>query len=505
MSHIKKIFELFAAQGRIGRGLAERRRTGVAPRATKRRIAEDRLKRTEMLLRSSIEGSADMLVVSIDKDYRCLYLNRSYHDRKAGDLGIDLRPGDNLLRTLSTDAYLQSSIGYYQTAFSGEPVRVVEHYETGDSYFETLYNPLRDDRGAVIGATAFTTDVTKVHRTERLLRTSEARLAAIVSASPDGIVVLSMEGRVEFASSRCAELFGFESVEEELGRNYLEFLDPEEQDKARAALDLIARGGALDSRAFLARRRDGSSFFVEINAEILRGDGGDRAGLLLVLRDVTERKNREDKLRELAQNRATLMKELQHRVKNTLTLVSSLIAVAKGGFSDERAVDVFTDTETRIGALAAIYERLYLSEDFETIDFGRYIEELAPSIFAAFTLDSGRIRLDIRAAKVVLETKRAISLGLILNELLTNCLKHAFPSEAEGRVSVSLEEKDGTACLVVADDGVGLPDAAAFRSSGSMGLTLIRMLVEQIGGSLRVETAGGVSVSVCFDARSSRA
>lgn len=465
---------------------------------TERKLAEERLKRTEILLRSSIEGSMELLVVSIDKDFRCLYLNRAYHDKKLDRLGIDIRMGDCLLDNVSSDLYLQQSIPYYRKAFEGESSRVVEHYDHDDTAFETVYNPIRDDDGNIIGATAFTTDVTQIHATEALLRSSNDRYEALLNSISEGFTHGDGEDVITFANPAADRVFGL-GRGELIGRSVRDFIDAETGEILARENRKRRKGQATDYTIPIVRS-DGERRWLLVSASPLRDDAGAYAGSSTLFRDITEQKAADEKLRELARHRELLMKELQHRVKNTLALVSSLIAVAKDELSDDKAVRVFTDTEARINAMSAIYERLYLSDDLETIDIGRYIEDLSRAILDAYVADAGRIRLDTRAAALFLGTKEAISLGLILNELLTNCLKHAFPGSAKGMLRVLLEKSDGRACLTVADDGIGLGEESLFVTSQSMGVTLVRTLTEQIHGTLSVRTGGGTSVSVCFEA-----
>jgi len=241
--------------------------------------------------------------------------------------------------------------------------------------------------------------------------------------------------------------------------------------------------------SFLFRHRtgDGSIRDVEVYSSPVRYRG--RRILFSIIFDVTEKKQFQSRL-------GTLMKELEHRVKNSLGIVSGLLDIAESKVSDPGAIGVLADAQLQLRAMSAIYERLYLTESVESIEFGTYVEELARSIFDTLSRASGRISLSVLARHIRVDTQRAVSLGLILNELLTNALKYAFPDDRPGAIEVVFEETDGAIRLTVADDGVGLKDPTIPEVSSTMGMTLIRLLAKQIGASVESGSARGTRISI---------
>lgn len=211
-----------------------------------------------------------------------------------------------------------------------------------------------------------------------------------------------------------------------------------------------------------------------------------------------ERREASAALRKLVEQKETLLKELQHRVKNNLNVVSSLLELETGRLPDQSARDIFIQTRNRIASISSIYERLYLSEDLETVDLGSYIESLAASIFAAYEIDQGRIKLDVSGDQIHTNTKKTVPLGLILNELISNSLKYAFPGNRKGRLKIRLAARDGSVALTVEDDGVGYPKSLDPSTSDSMGLSLVRLLADELRAQLRFEPAAGVRVALDF-------
>jgi two-component sensor histidine kinase len=212
-----------------------------------------------------------------------------------------------------------------------------------------------------------------------------------------------------------------------------------------------------------------------------------------------ERREAADELRKLVGQKETLLKELQHRVKNNLNVVSSLLDLETGRLPDDRTKNIFLDARNRILSISNIYERLYLSDDLATVELGPYIRDLAASIFDAYAIGRGRVVLSVEADEVKLETKRVVPLGLILNELISNALKYAYSPDKGGQLRIRLVRTGNRITLSVSDDGAGYPDGFDPENADGMGMILVRMLADEIRAQLRFESARGVTVSLEFD------
>ncbi|HZA51158.1 MAG TPA: histidine kinase dimerization/phosphoacceptor domain -containing protein, partial [Myxococcaceae bacterium] len=233
------------------------------------------------------------------------------------------------------------------------------------------------------------------------------------------------------------------------------------------------------------RRRDGTEFPVEISLSPMHTD----EGLLVTaaIRDISERKLVETKLRSSLQEKEVLLKEIHHRVKNNLQIVSSMLNLQVDQISDPKALALFKESQARVRSIALFHEKLYQSKDLARIDIAEYLEGLGRDLFAAYGVNPDEIVLDFRAEDVALSVDAAISSGLIVNELVTNALKHAFPDGRRGRVSVALRRQDGDVLLEVADDGVGFPEAVDFRNPSTLGLKLVCILTEQVRGTIELD------------------
>lgn len=248
------------------------------------------------------------------------------------------------------------------------------------------------------------------------------------------------------------------------------------------------------------RRRDGSTLPMEVRTRLLQLEDG--AGFVLqVARDLTERKLAEERLQTALKEKETLLRELHHRVKNNLQVISGLFFLQSRATLDEEARRSFQEAENRIHALGLIHEKLYQRKNFDRIDFGTYVRELMDDLLVAYSLDARDIDLEVCAREVSLDVEKAIPCALILNELVSNALKHAFPDGREGKIRVVFdqEEDPGRYRLVVQDNGVGPPDDFDFQSGRSVGLQIARLLANQMRAEVLVETDEGLGITVTFE------
>ena len=202
----------------------------------------------------------------------------------------------------------------------------------------------------------------------------------------------------------------------------------------------------------------------------------------------------QEALRRALKEREVLLQEVHHRVKNNLQVISSLINMQVRVLDDGASRDALAQCQMRVEAIALIHEKLYQSKDFARVPFSEYAKSLADNVFRASGASAATVALEFSTQDVALPVDKAIPCGLILNELITNALKHAFRDGRSGTIRVSLARIEGRVELEVSDDGVGLPPGVDLQSSGSLGMQLIRMLSKQVGADLLIEGTHGMSV-----------
>jgi two-component sensor histidine kinase len=214
-----------------------------------------------------------------------------------------------------------------------------------------------------------------------------------------------------------------------------------------------------------------------------------------------ERERVEETFRASLRQQEMLLREVHHRIKNNLQIISSLLDIQASSVEDPHIVEMFMDIQNRVMSMALIHETLYQSGDLRMVNFGSYVRRLAEQILLSYNVLPQRITLQLHADEVMLDTNQAIPCGLILNELLTNCLKHAFPNESSGEIHIELRSDAAPqVTLIVRDTGIGFPAGMDSRHPETLGMQLIHSLTEQLGGRLETESSIGTTFTLTFTA-----
>jgi len=195
-----------------------------------------------------------------------------------------------------------------------------------------------------------------------------------------------------------------------------------------------------------------------------------------------------------------LLREIHHRVKNNMQIISSLLNLQAAQLKDKKDLFLFKETQNRIRSLALVHEKLYQSKNLSMIDFAEYIRSLITYLWQFFMIDSETIRLHLDLEEAYFDINTAIPCGLIVNELVSNILKHAFPVGRKGEVRIVLVRADGNKfMLVVQDDGIGFPENLDFRKSETLGMQIVTMLVQQLDGTIELEREEGTTFKIVFE------
>jgi PAS domain S-box-containing protein len=281
-------------------------------------------------------------------------------------------------------------------------------------------------------------------------------------------------------------------------------------DRAKVVALYVPEDREIFKQAFAAAVRDGTPYDLELRLAFLDGKlkwvrtigrprmkDGKVVKIVGNAMDITERKRAEEALRRTVREKEVLMKEIRHRIKNSLAIVSGLVTMESGNLTDPKSREIFVNTRARIHSISSIYEQLDRSIDPGVVDLRALITNLTDSLVKTYAPDAGRFVLKISLDEVQMDTKRAFPLVLILNELITNAIKYAYPEVAGGEIRIDLRKSDGKIALHVEDDGAGLPEGIDPNTAESTGLSLIRMLAEQIdAGWIFKNGKGGVKVSL---------
>ncbi|HEY1186353.1 MAG TPA: PAS domain S-box protein [Gemmata sp.] len=360
--------------------------------------------------------------------------------------------------------------------------------------------PLRRTDGTFVGVLSMVSDVTDAVRTRAALESKEQSLRLALSAGRMGTWDWELgSDRVRWNECQQA-LFGFTpGTFDGTLRTVLDRVHPDDRALVRRALADAEAGKDFDG-AFRIQLPDGEVRWVHSTGATVPRTGDRAARFVGVSYDTTARKTADERLVTSLREKEAMLIEIHHRVKNNLQVVSSLLSLQTAQVTHPAALAVLTESQNRIRAMALVHETLYRSDDLARVDPTRYFSELVAYLFRVYGVDTDRVRLELDIAPVPLPLEKTIPCGLIVNEVVSNALKYAFPEGRPGTIRVALRERapGGTLELALSDNGVGLPEGHSVDRAQSLGLQLVTVLTEQLGGQLTVGRSGGTSFTLSF-------
>ncbi|HSE57749.1 MAG TPA: PAS domain S-box protein [Nitrospiraceae bacterium] len=337
---------------------------------------------------------------------------------------------------------------------------------------------IKDLNGHFVMTRSTSFDLTERRKTQRLL----THLAAIIVSSNDVVYSLTLDGAILSWNQAAQRLYGY-STEEAVGQNIACVVSPDRLVEITTVLDRLRQRGHAEYLETEHVRKGGSTIDVAIMVSPIHNTIDRVVGASIICRDITEPKHAQQRLVESLHEKEALLREIHHRVKNNLAVIGSLLYLQSTGMRDEKSLWVLQDCQDRVRSMALVHEHLYRSGDFANVDFATYARDLGNELLRSHTLAPGKIHMTFDLEYVSLNIDRAIPCGLILNELITNALKHAFPSGHHGEITVYLRgPAEAGLVLSVTDDGVGLPLEETPRSTRSLGMRLVRSLTKQLDG-----------------------
>jgi PAS domain S-box-containing protein len=331
----------------------------------------------------------------------------------------------------------------------------------------------------------------------RALRESRQLLDSIVDNTPSLIYVFDDEGRCVLSNKRHADLFG-RAPREMIGKRRSDWMAPEfARLHETHDLKVLASGGPIAFEETV-QGPDGPRHYLSTKFP-LGGEGSPRA-IGGISTDITERKSMEDALKKALEERNILLKELNHRTKNNMQVISSWLSLQASKSKNAEVKEALREADSRVQAIALVHRMLYQSENLSIVNLADYLRELGRNLLEANSAEERGIRAEFGLEGVNADIEVALPCGFIVSELITNSLKHAFPRDRKGTIRISLHKADsGEIELHYSDDGIGFMRSAAQASSGGLGLETIEAIGEgQLHGSVRFETEGGFDFRLLF-------
>ncbi|MBT4268466.1 MAG: PAS domain S-box protein [Deltaproteobacteria bacterium] len=478
--------------------------SGTFQDITERKKIEFQLKESEGKFRAIVENSKGIVYI-IDKDgYFVL-------SEGAALSGLGLKPG----QMVGMDAFevykeYPEIIKGIKQALKGETVhdpQLVVQGVRDQRHYDIFYTPNYMD-GEVIGIIGEAIDITERNQVQEELKKTKAILQAALDNSPVAIAIANApDGKLIYVNN--AGLSIRADTEEELVKDVgigeyasswrILHFDGTEYQTNEVPLARAIKYGEPCTDEFIIRRNDGEDRIVLANAAPIFDYKGNVSQGIVAFHDITERKQAEEQIKSNLKEKETLLQEIHHRVKNNLTVVASLLKLQANGMEDERLKAALSDSQSREQAMSAIHETLYQSENLSAIDMNIYLSKLGNDVARNYSIGS-KVNLIIESESVLIGAKQASPVGLIVNELVTNSLKYAFSNNEDGEIKINLQRREDQVELECIDNGIGMPDRFDWKNSSSLGLKLVRTLVEnQLDGSINKESNNGTKFTIKFN------
>jgi PAS domain S-box-containing protein len=340
-------------------------------------------------------------------------------------------------------------------------------------------------------------------KTEKLLKEQFIRSNAIFDSSSNTLL-LTLDTDLKFSSfnTHCQNYFNYLTQQKmEVNTSFSVFFKTLfEERELRFFRKMLKNVMSGDSKQIETKfSSKANERWIELFINPIFDIEGKVIEISLVAHDITDKKNTENQIKDSLKEKEVLLKEIHHRVKNNLQVISSILNLQSSFVSDERTLEILEESRNRIHSMATIHENLYLTTNFSSIDFASYLQNLTTKLISSYHITPITINLRTELTSINLLLDQAIPCGLLVNELITNAIKYAFINRSEGEIFIGLKENQGIIELKIEDNGVGLPSNFEIFKSNSLGLQLVSTLVEQLDGEIKILNEKGTKYLITFE------
>jgi len=380
--------------------------------------------------------------------------------------------------------------------YSGEVINIRKNGDEFISYLSA--SVLRDENENVIGFMGVSRDITELKKSELELVESEERYRALYNQAYIGIAQVSLDGGFIQVNSQLCQMLGHASTDL-LEKTIEEITHPDDIKQDDVIREKFFKEG-IERVTFEKRyiHKNGATIFANITVSLVKDQDNKAMYFVTVFDDITDRKKAEEELKNSLKEKEILLKEVHHRVKNNLQVISSILNLQSSYVSDENTLEILKESQDRIKSMSYIHESLYQTKDFARINFTEYIFNLSKNLLHSYHFYEGLVEMKYDLDQIYLNLDQAIPCGLIVNELLSNSFKYAFPDKRRGVIEVKLEEVNKRIILDVMDNGIGLPSDFNIETTETLGLQLVTTLIEQIDAELTMISDQGTKFKITF-------
>lgn len=485
--------------------LAEETNISLQEEIKKHKQTQQSLMNSTARLRALFESASNLYILSIDKESKISSFNNKFkngifellnYETKIGDDFIDIFPQEDYAKKVLLDRF--------KRAIQGETLEMVAHFPSlkGEVWMQCFMNPIEVEGEETKEISFIAHDITEQVNNRKKIIESEENNRAIILAVPDILFRVDKSATItDFKVSGESNLTAFSKLtntDKVIGKKISEVIVNKEiaqqiEENIKKALnqnELITDNMTL----FL----DDSDASTKIYYENRYSKMNDQEAVI-ISRNVTDAIEYEEKLIESVKEKEVLLKEVHHRVKNNLQVINSILNLQSSYVEDEETLQIIIESQNRIRSMSYIHESLYQTKDFSSISFDSYISNLVQNLVHSYEIHTEKTKLILEVDKVQLALDQAIPCGLILNELITNSLKYAYPKDQAGEIKIVVKEVHGKVNISVQDFGIGLPKNFKIEESDSLGLSLVDTLIDQLDGELILKRENGTEFLIIFE------
>ena len=464
---------------------------------TERKRGEGALKQSEEKFRTLAEQSPNMIF--INQKGRVVYAN----EKSAEVLGYtreEFYAPDFDFRILIAPESLEKVKSAFARHMKGEDIEPYDYAlltKDGKKIEVIITSKLIDYEGdrAILG---IVTDITERKQAEEQLTIFKK----FAETSSLGHGFADLNGDIIYINPTLCRMLGEKKQEDALGKNVSEYYPDDIRPRLANEILPTVRSEGMWYGELPLMSIQGDIIQSIQNISLINDEKGNPLYFGNAITDITKHKRAEEQIQKDLIEKKVLLKEIHHRVKNNLQIISSLLGLQSRHIEDKKALKVLEESRNRIRSIALVHENLYRSKDFANVDFGKYIKNLTDQLVKTYMIDSSKIKLDVEVEEITLGIDQAVPFGLVMNELVSNTLKHAFPPSFKGKNKIQITLRSMGADeieLIVKDNGVGIPKELDIRKTELMGMQLVFILAEdQLGGTVRLDRKGGTKFTFRF-------
>jgi PAS domain S-box-containing protein len=484
---------------------AEETNKSLQEEIDKHKATQESLIQSTSRFTALLESTSNLFICSLNDNYEIVGTNKNFQRMMKDRLGVDVVLGSDFLSMFPIEPHAQTYVlGKFKEVLQGKNHQIVTHFPTnnGEIWLETFMNPIKIAGKPINEMSFIAHDITDQIENKKKIIESEENNRAVLQAIPDVLFKINDSGI--FTDFRASSIYNeeafyrFTTDREVIGKRVKDlFIDKIVAQKILQNVTNCLETGSLITHNFsVTHESDGLTEKVHYEN---RYSNLNNTEVVVISRNVTDTVEYEEKLIDSVKEKEILLKEVHHRVKNNLQVINSILNLQSSYIKDEETLQIIIESQNRIRSMSYIHESLYQTKDFSSIRFNDYITNLVQNLVHSYEVKSDDTKLTLNVDDIDLALDQAIPCGLILNELITNSLKYAYPIGVGGEITISVIERDGKVHVSVKDQGVGLPKGFKISETDSLGLSLVDTLIDQLDGELILKTESGTEFLIIFE------